>query len=247
MPYHSYATAVHTITSYIVTARKMYNVIIKQKVDLPTLIIRIFDGPRFMYESILLKNEMRKTKGFSCVIQVLNLSMNIVVNGRIDFTPVHAHIHLLCHIENNISYSIIKMPLGNCLMHICIVLVEASFGKYINLTIQKISNVVEYNYDCFEGGILTAEEVKGTYVESVTLCEVHDGTVRQSRSFYSMNSSLYLIYYWYNMSSRMESLISFSVTVCEAVHLEPCVYSYLHCWSMKVHRSTLMKLQSFQN
>ena len=230
LPYHSYATTIHNIKSYIVTIRKMYNIILKQKV--PTFIVRIFDGPGFMYESYLLQKEITRTTGFSCLIQVLNSSVNTVANGSVDFRLVHAHVNLLYHVDNNVTQSKIKMPISSCLTHICIVLMEASIGYHVNLTIQKISNIVEYNYDCLEGGILTAEEVQGTYVESVTLCEVHDGIRRQSRSFYSMNSSLHLIYYWYNMSSRMETLISFTETKCETVHLDPCAYSLLHCWSM---------------
>ena len=239
-PFHSYVTSGLYLTSYIVTVHKINRILLN--VSLSKKQFLVFDGPGFRFGGSIPEKNIQITSGYICIIQILNSSLTKSTYS-VKFTTVTAPIQK--QINSNATSTIIQIPTADCYLVLCVLFVKASNGNHVNLTMLLISNCEEQKYDCSEGGVLTGEETNGNYSESWTLCECHNSSKRQSRNFYSLNSSLYLIYYWYDMSNRMDVSVLLKDTKCQAIHLNPCVFSFTHCNSLKMAQAYLDKMTKF--
>ena len=67
----------------------------------------------------------------------------------------------------------------------------------IRVTVNRIVSNNLYDYICYLNGLVVTERISDDYTPTNTLCESHDGIKQPSMNFYSQNSSLTLILYWY--------------------------------------------------
>ena len=97
--------------------------------------------------------------------------------------------------------------------------VFASPRAKVNITVVHVSSRTSLLPCCKFGGMVTIEYLKNEYKENILVCEPLD----QGRSFYSHNSDLVLVFYWYDAFNV--SLI-ISQTNCKFIEIDPCVSKY---------------------
>ena len=215
------------LNSYLIVVSKMYRIILKTSTFRQGEFV-IFDGPGFTYSIIENNNDRYITRFFTCVLLFLNHKREH--EGIIEYTVINVEILQFSKVKNqNIDY---RFPNKQCNNILCLVLIQADQGYQVNITVSHIFGAGKYKFYCHSGGLLTIELLDNNYSESVVLCEDHSSEFAQSRSFYSSNSSLILMQYWFGEQNTMRSLVSFAQTKCQPVHMHPCSYISAYCQSI---------------
>ena len=75
---------------------------------------------------------------------------------------------------------------------------------------------------CLFGGLVIGEYSNEIYDEFFTVC---DSTGLKIRNFYSQESSLILLLYWYKEYSKINISVILSQTTCMSVLFDPCLFS----------------------
>jgi len=115
------------------------------------------------------------------------------------------------------SIRTVKLSEDICPKLFCSIIINTSPLYHINVTVMNFSFVGNYHYECKHGGLLSAELLGNKYKESAPLCESEIGY--PGRSFYSENSSLIMVLYWYKHLSSIETTLFISLTKCKAVEI----------------------------
>ena len=92
----------------------------------------------------------------------------------------------------------------------------------MNVTVTEIIAVEGHDLNCLFSGLVAAEKLKDDYRQTDTVCQNHDGTKDSSRSFYSYNSSLILVLYFYKPYSTINATVNISQTKCQPVQIDIC-------------------------
>ena len=237
IPYHQYLIRkTYIVTSFLIRVQKMYRIIFKNNLLYKTDYV-VFDGPSFLCNTIEAKNEIKVTSLFVCIIQFLQFFYKN--NTYFSFSVKQLKSFNVLNIQNHsITFNI---PNTKCTNNLCLTRFLTNPELQINLTVFHIVGGGKYKFQCPEGGILTMEYLNNKYMESVVLCEEHNGHKVPSRSFYSLNSSLILMLYWFGNKININVSTSISLTRCQPVYIDPCVYHLLIC------RSTLHAKDYLQN
>ena len=241
IPYHQYLIKrTNLVTSYLIRVPKIYRIIFEKNLFYKKDYV-IFDGPSFLSNIIKTKQEQVYTSLFVCIVQFLHISYKN--NNSLNFTAKQLQILNVVNIQNHPSSITFNVPNTKCKYNLCLTCFLTSSELQVNLTVFHIVGAGKYTFQCPEGGILTMEHLNSKYMESVVLCEEHDGNKVPSRSFYSSNSSLILMMYWFG--KKINVSISITLTRCQPVHIEPCVYYLLTCKSAFHAKDYLKKITKF--
>ena len=169
----------------------------------------IHDGPGILADK--LKNlPVPKCSTFQCVIQLL--TQNLLPQSGYSFTFCSKPLPFSDIITQYQTFSL-NLPNINCFIKVFIISLTIRHGQQINVTVNKIASIGLYHPNCAYSGLKVGERLKDDYRESVTLCHNHDRTQDPSRNFYSYNSSLTLVLYWY----EGYNIIKISVTVSKTI------------------------------
>ena len=174
----------------------------------------IVDGPGIL--SDVLKNEpVQACLTFQC--SVFTFSTTGYWRFYSKFTACSQNLQ----IENNTTFSTCY-PNEKCLNNICILCIDAEYGHQVNA---KIISTHNFDSACSTRGIVAGEMLLDDYRQTETLCDnFHDGAKEPSPSFYSHNSSLTLVLYWYKPYSTIYVTINLSQTKCKPVRINVCEY-----------------------
>lgn len=71
------------------------------------------------------------------------------------------------------------------------------------------------------------EMLRGKYSEGNLMCKDDNREIQQGKKFYSLDSSLVILLYFYKHQSRISAQLDVSQTRCMAVSICPCMYSML--------------------
>ncbi len=179
----------------------------------------VFDGPEMSC-----KNVMQHINGsflcstFQCLIFVKNKVFQKKM--QIHFvSTAHSNFVDLLHFQNKTK---IYFPTDGCAESLCVLHRKATQQFQVNVTVTTMVYQGQ-GYSCSYGGFVTAEMSDTAYRESTTICENHDGSVSQSQSFYSQNSSLSIILFWYNNLAKVRMSFSLGETKCFIVWTNLCL------------------------
>ena len=109
-----------------------------------------------------------------------------------------------------------------CIRNPCIFSLEAPNGYQINATITKLRFIGPdtNNMECKYGGIVTLEKISEKYEENPPLCENTSISTGSNTNWYSQNSTLIVVIYWYEDYSIIHVNMLLSQTICTLVKVD---------------------------
>ena len=220
-PNFIYHTENTSVLSYFLQVQKVHQVFILS-LSLMTNKFKVYDGPGIL-SNTLMSRTLQKCSTFQCIIYILTYKRTFL-----KFYSKMQPLSKRLKIHQGKDFSI-SLPNKNCLRSACILLVNTEYGFQVNATLTKITSVGSYNPICTLSGVVGGEALKNDYRQTETVCENHDETKNPSRSFYSHNSSLILVLYWYKPYSVINVTVKISKTKCKPVRISVC-QSFIYCW-----------------
>ena len=218
--------------SYHLQTRKIDHIILKSGFA-SDLLLFIHDGPGLMFK-MFQSNMLVETSTFQCVVQILTIAERNITNSRlydadeaIRFYPKKLKILRYINLLHDINSEEVFIPDSACYPSQCVIQIDAESASQINVTASHIRYVGEESLECKYAGLVAVEELTDEYKESTTLCSDHVGSRRQSRNFYSHNSSLTLVLYWYEPYSVINVTLNISQSACKTVWLDDCMATSL--------------------
>ena len=190
----------------------------------------VYDGPGFSANSIAVSNteisQIVSSSTFQCIIQLITYSSTLQHVDTFMYTSKVLDKDIDVNLTSQTSM-LLQLPNIACFDCLCVVHINTETDHQINVTLHKINSVGVYNPTCKYGGIVAGEYVDNKYKESTTVCQNHEGQIEESRSLYSLNSSLVLVLYWYNKYYNITVSLSLSLMRCKPVNIDVCRYNIL--------------------
>ena len=204
--------------SYSITVNKFHHVTLSLSMDTLTK-YQVHDGPGKL--SSILASKYKSTfvcSTFQCYVSLFSRSVEkkfITYNSE----------QLLVHFNFNIiNTDQIPLPLHECHSMFCFVTIQSASIQYqVNATVITflyLGNPLD-RYTCIYDGLSVTQQLYGDK-ESETICEKYNTLNSLKRSFYSKNSSLFLLMYWYEHYSKINLTLNVSLTKCTVVELNYC-------------------------
>lgn len=194
---------------YFLQARKFQNMILKFSLQvLPEH--QFHDGPGDLSPKVEMKNRILKSSSFQGVL-VLYLTHDLVTRSlcllrakqlvQFSFLGLLAqNVHHVTPRENP------EISVNSSTFSPEMLLLRTAVGWQINVTVAWMSYMRQKHspgtqeidsVTCKYAGLLVVEEFNGRFQESSTFCENFNKQKENRRSFYTYNSSLRVILYWY--------------------------------------------------
>ena len=206
--------------SYSITVTKFHHAILSIFMEAPTK-YQVHDGPGRM--STTLTSNFKSTfvcATFQCFVTLLSTSIEK---------------HLISYISNKLSIQLnftinytdnILLPLHACHSMYCFLNIQSANIQYeINATVNTflyLGSPLD-RHTCIYGGLSIIQELYGDQ-EIYTICEKYNHLHNFKRSFYSKNSSLFLLMYWYEHYSKINLTLNLSLTKCTSVEMNYCIW-----------------------
>ncbi len=218
IPIHSYTLDEYTIAIWHIVIQKLKRLVIRVKPN-ESHRINIYDGPN-MFSGVLSSNE----NVYKCATHqsmVFTGSNKLDVTLYLSFSSIPADIQEY-HVDHNDNI-LHNLHSDNFEQSVDIHKIVAE--PPLELSIQ----VVSFRYSgpesvsCLFGGFTTATFEKKNYVENAILCK--NSTNEKNRFFYSSNSVILLILYWYKNQSFVDVGFKVKSTQCKVGHYSPCQIS----------------------
>ena len=210
------------LISFQIQVKKMYQIIISLLVKHFT----IFDGPGFIFPIINSSQNVYVTSTYQCIIQHIMQPNNSFEGQEFSFTVKTMHIQKQFNVTD--IDMLFKFP-DMCENVVCITKVTSGQGYQVNFTMETMYSMNSLGFACLFWGLVVVEQFDSTYEESKTICETLDHNVSPSRSFYSIQSSIFIVIVNYQNSENNSFLGVVSKTRCQPVHIDPCLLRYYHC------------------
>ena len=217
-----YKVKKYILLSYFLQVKKLGQIFVQTKFIKHKYMI--YDGPGILAETLRKQNN-NKCSTFQCVVHIL-----IQYNAVKTFLKYYTKPLFITEIKTITPTQTVSMNIPNktCLDKVCIIYISAKYGYHINATVIKLSTPGFYYPNCMYSGLVKAEQLPHDYKQSETICKNNDKTKHSSRSFYSYNSTLTLILYWYKQYRTINVSLNISQTKCEPVEIDVCMY-YKYC------------------
>ena len=174
----------------------------------------VYDGPGFLSD-ILKRQRIYKTSSFQCFIQILESSKSGSPTLTLNFSS-----KLILYQETYevryTSVNIIHFPNQQCQKNLCFVFLFTSQDNQVNITVNKFVTSDIYDPNCKYAGLVTVEKNEADYKESDTFCKSYDSF---KPSLYSLNTSSYLLFYWYSEYSTGNVSLIINTTECKPLQI----------------------------
>ena len=110
---------------------------------------------------------------------------------------------------------------SDCNSKPCIVVLHAQHDFQVNVTIVGMSYKSRklHSPDCRYGGLVLKEDLTENEKETPPFCQNHSAFTQVSRSYFSSNSTLVMVFYIYEEYSKMNVTLKLSQTKCKPVVL----------------------------
>ncbi len=180
----------------------------------------LLDGPGVLSEDI---TGQTKTSTFQCIIfalgtrnstssgmQIIYSSTQILQQNKMYVGAQKTPFEFLSHKEKTITVLDLQAQQN---LQICVTITNLAFWGLSS-------------FECRYGGIVAGKILGEYYAESQSICQTVEGEME--RHFYSHNSSMILLVYWYENYSALNISIKLSVTKCNPVLLHANCYD-MHC------------------
>ena len=219
----------HTVLRYLISIRKLDHMIIKMTCS-STVRYVVHDGPGLFSDILHLSDNYTVTSTFQCLVLLLTLDKTMLPKMYFVYVSKKKPPSIKTTI-NNTSNNVFHFPNNKCNRVLCVLTANADPGYQVNITATLVKSTNDYNYNCLYTGLVTGERLASKYRESKIVCDSsYDGQVI---SFYSKNTSLTVVVYWYQQYSEISSTIIISQTKCKTVSIDLCYLHTLHLLSKR--------------
>ena len=218
-----YLTKSNSIFWYIfhITVRKVHNIVLRFP-KTSSLNYDLYDGPGLLSKNLKNSGHIYETSTFQCVLQILTKDKLETEDEPFRYTSKLVNFSRSLKISSNESSSTMNLPTSLCPENYCAIFITSDEASQINITLQKTIYKGPTGEKCKYGGLVTGEEMRKGYTESLTICEPPGSVEHHGLTFFSKNSSLILLVYWYEHYSEILTTVRVSPTKCIAVQLDPC-------------------------
>ena len=187
----------------------------------------IYDGPGVMSPNIRNSGHVYVMSSFQCTAVILAKRKLETDVELVNYTSKPVHFSHVFNISSTESSFTVHVPLRTCFKPLCAIFLFTDERFHINITLLEIIYKGPIGEKCKYGGLVTGEETVTDYKESLTICEFHGIEERHGMTFFSKNSSLILITFWYEHYSEISTTVQVSLTKCLAVQLDGCAVQQL--------------------
>ncbi len=205
----------------LIQVQKTRHILILPQMNLIDLLV--LNGPGFQSKQIEPIDGIFTSFGFHCLLQILIYFKKTYNESRLKYaTNLSSTAHMNWTTKLNFHLPFSDFCDGTiCLLHI------HTQHLHVNATVLGVTYQGKQSETCKYGGFTAAEMVEGIYQENSILCQTHNGSSSQGRSFYSSKSSLILVLFWYLEYSNISTSLLIDSTPCQHVRLCPCTLSSL--------------------
>ena len=241
------------LLTYFLQVRKSYFITVTIFRRLNLMQWLIYDGPLFQSSIINAGTSNANTiklSSFRCLLQVLLKEHDFSMVFR--YNSIRIHVNLGVYLDRY-DHILVSLPNAECSINnnLCALNVFAKYDNQVNVSVVKMAYKGIESEMCKYAGLVATQHLGvNDYKETVALCESFDGNFSQRRHFFSYNSSMSIVLYWYGHEDIIDATVSLSVTKCQPVEICPCTY-YQLCIMEREHHTAcnayLRKQMQFSN
>ncbi len=196
-PFVSYhVQGVYTLRSYFLKVNKLSHVVI-EFIHPVRYWCKIYNGPGAFANSVKCGHAYICST-FQCIVHAISEKGLFEFRFSSKFLPFSQQAKAV----QNLTFTV-DLPNHKCFESFCTLFIDTENGFQINTTVTKIVHIRFTDPGCLLGGLVAGERLTHDYRQTDTLCNCLDGTQNLVRSFYSHNSSIILLLYWYNSYNKI--------------------------------------------
>ncbi len=201
---------------FIVT--KKIKVLVLERPLLPLQMFVIHDGPGYLSPVKTFNKNKLKTSTFQCTM-LWRQGVSLNTDDKLQFLSqmLHTMTNIYAHNAVNLSFSSNQLSVNPT-----IVIVIPYQSLLVNVTVTSMRYVGEESLICKYGGFVAVEIIGSQHIEHDTICT--NFVSLAGKSFYSSNSSLTIMFYWYQYYSALFVAIRLSENQCKPVRIQTCSY-----------------------
>ncbi len=183
-----------------------------------TNIFLVYDGPEHFSPTVKKTRDKHYVcSTFQCLLKILHKPGQQV---RFDYNTILINPNTEMMVN---QLKQVTLPNASCFHSPCLLMIHVREGSqfHVNISIKEISWEGRYpeGSDCMYFGVLAVEKEGNKLKESETVCENFKAHNYLSRSFYSQNTSLGLLLYWYEPYSFLSVRAVVDKTECSVAVL----------------------------
>ena len=181
----------------------------------------IHDGPGYLSPIKTFNKNKLKTSSFQCTM-LWRQGVSSNTDDKLWFLSqmLQTMTNIYAHNAANLSFSSNQLPVNPAIINI---VPYQSF--LVNVTVTSMRYVGQESHICKYGGFVGVEIIGSKHTEHDTLCT--NFVSFAGKSIYSSNSSLTIMFYWYQYYSAIFAAIILSETQCKPVRIQTCSYDSL--------------------
>ncbi len=217
---------------YVIEVTKIYTLTLDLSV-INFSNIRVLDGPGFLSSRAQKRKNLFESSSFSCILQAMSAGLDFQTQAA-HYSANPQPVTKYESPENNSVHFPAPHICGNA---VCLLQIRTVFKFQINVSVVKVIYKGQPSETCKYGGITTATLENGLYKENQIICKNHNhqGETSPNRNFYSLNSSLFVVVYWFEAYSHVDVSVIMQRTMCKPVHICTCTLRDL-CRSPSIFR-----------
>ena len=151
---------------------------------------------------------------FQCLVKIIS---NNIKGIFVNYFATKLHTTLKRTIHNSSQLTLFG---SKCNTKPCLLVFQAQSGYQVNITVLNMSyKSAILHMDCRYGGLSFKEGVHGYNYENVPFCGNHNSSTQASRSYYSMNFTMTIVFYTYDKYNESNVTLQLSPTKCKPVVL----------------------------
>ena len=184
----------------------------------------VFDGPGFLSRTLHITDvsrQMIKASSFQCIVQLLTKNIGHEETHNFEYTSKVLSLCKVIHLYSAKDHSH-QLPFTQCYKSPIFIEIIANKNYQVNITVEDFSSKTKVFPQCTLGGLHISEQLFSKFRESMTFCRsesIH-------RNFYSHNSSVIVLLYWYEHYDKISTVLNISQTECRHIHIDPCFNSW---------------------
>ena len=217
------------LETFYIEMKKLYRIILKVVVEVDHV---VYDSPQLLHNKLKPNNIYYNLSTFQCMVQVFydNFSFNYEAHF------IHKYSRLQNVLTLNKTYNeplILQLPTF-CEESLCAYLIiQTKPRKQLKIDVTKFSYKGKIDYFCKYGG-LAMVEINEQIQERPAICEDDQRNTTKDKIFYSHQSPVMLILYWYEGLSSIEGKVTVTESECRATQVNICE---MHFKCMYTHYS----------
>ncbi len=187
---------------------------------------KVLDGPGLESDDIRPFKNAHSSSTFQCVVLLLAQMLKGTDLSKLDFLSQEVKTFKTINVTTK---EIVELGIPNefCSKP-CVIKLRLEPGFQLNVTVNNMVYKGIDNAVCLYGGLVLLEKLTLENKQIASLCKTHNEDVTRPKNYYSINSSVVIVLFWYKHYSSVSSSIQISHTKCKPVEICDCSLA-LYC------------------